>query len=153
MKPTEQVEAQKWFDYDQDTFVVTASLAKELATNFERVTTELATSKSIVALDQLCRLTDENTDLKRQLAEATKALNYTLKYLRSPEDDSAELVERMITAAIETQKGDGWHYFKVHETGCPLPIDTEINCHGAWHLAATYPQYDATKNYQARVKK
>ena len=45
----------------------------------------------------------ENDQLRAQLAEATNSLNYTLKYLRSPEDDSAELVERMIVKAIESQ--------------------------------------------------
>lgn len=47
-----------------------------------------------------------------------------------------------------------YHYFKVHEIGRPLPIDTEILLDdGRWVEACSWPQYDATKNYQARVKK
>jgi hypothetical protein len=54
-------------------------------------------------------------------------------------------------AAQLQRKDDGWRYFRTYGVE-KLPIDTEINCHGAWHLAATYPAYDAATNYQARTK-
>ena len=51
-------------------------------------------------------------------------------------------------------KPDPHHYFKVHEVGRPLPIHTEILLNdGRWVEACSWPQYDATINYQARVKK
>ena len=49
---------------------------------------------------------------------------------------------------------DDYDYFKVHEVGRPLPINTEILLDdGRWVEACSWPQYDATKNYQARIKK
>ena len=66
---------------------------------------------------------EENTNLRAQLAEAAT-------------------------------KPDPHHYFKVHEVGRPLPIHTEILLNdGRWVEACSWPQYDATINYQARVKK
>jgi len=68
MKPTERVEAQKWYDYDENTFVVTASLALEHATKLERVQ-NLYSESCRLGEEAMRNVRQENADLKRQVEE------------------------------------------------------------------------------------
>jgi hypothetical protein len=81
-------------------------------------------------------------ELKDELSERTILLNQTI----SERDQLHAQVEQH-----NTPSNNDWYYFRTYDIQ-KLPIDTEINCHGAWHLAATYPAYDAATNYQARTK-
>jgi len=70
-------------------------------------------------------------------------------------DDLIAIVETIIKQRDDAMANqDPHYYFKVHEVGRPLPIDTEILLDdGRWVEACSWPQYDSTINYQARVKK
>lgn len=180
MKPTEKVEALiKAFSPDQPEVV---EYLRSMSAELERV--QNLYSESCRLGEEAMRIVrQENADLKRrvdewekahtrrttelkaELSERTVLLNQTISErdqlraqigeLNNECRNHVEQFQKLRAQIAESASNqDPYHYFKVHEVGRPLPIDTEILLDdGRWVEACSWPQYDATINYQARVKK
>jgi len=121
---------------------------------------------AVIAMDEGEPFTDEQCQvLIRQACieyaatkekNAQKLCNNLAGVLNAADgDDLIAIVETIIKQRDDAMANqDPHYYFKVHEVGRPLPIDTEILLDdGRWVEACSWPQYDSTINYQARVKK
>ena len=106
------------------------------------------------SLDEIVEKYAEGSTLELHTRTSHAIRNACLEYAAIKGDEAAEIYRKAWLEALDAQNTDPYHYFKVHEVGRPLPIDTEILLDdGRWVEACSWPQYDATINYQARVKK
>ena len=106
------------------------------------------------SLDEIVEKYAEGSTLEIHTRTSSAIRKACLEYASTQGDEAAEIYRKAWLKALDAQNADPHLYFKVHEVGRPLPIDTEILLDdGRWVEACSWPQYDATINYQARVKK
>jgi hypothetical protein len=123
--------------------------ARECAEAICATTGDLYHHESIIEEIILRHFADEPEQPDKSLDEIVEKHLPLQKYYEQTREQAKQACIEYV--AQLQQVDDGWRYFRTHGIE-KLPIDTEINCHGAWHLAATYPAYDAATNYQARTK-
>jgi len=110
------------------------------------------TDNAAVPIDALITRIADVAGLKLQGEPSEKPHGRKAWTLLFPEFNDPRWVDiSAFEVTAQSRKDDGWHYFNTNDVE-KLPIDTEINRNGAWHLAVTYPAYDAATNYQARTK-
>jgi len=105
---------------------------------------------------QTCMGTGEQPDKSLDEIVEKCCMNLTVYNYLPPDITAVEATNFIRQACLEyaaqlQRDKDGWHYFTTHHVS-PLPIDTEILINGKWHLAVTYPQYNAANSYNARSK-
>ena len=106
------------------------------------------------SLDEIVEKYAEGSTLELHTRTSHAIRNACHEYAATKTDEATEIYRKAWLEALDEQNAAPYHYFKVHEVERPLPIDTEILLNdGRWVEACSWPQYDATINYQARVKK